>query len=192
MTTIDNSNIHTIINRFLDGETTLDEEKALYAFFKRPDLPPEAAPYREMFQWYASIASANATDVCKTDNEADRQSRNRLSALRVLPLRPWQWAGVAAMLALLLTIGITMRRPYVPEEYLSYEGSYIVRDGKKITDLNIVVPEIMRTEKLIDESMDAIDMSLDEVDNAFDSTVLSDYDLSDPDVKDIIYSTFDL
>lgn len=95
------------------------------------------------------------------------------------------------MLALLLSVGFIFRSPSIPEEYLAYEGSYIIRDGKKITDLRIVVPEIERTQQLVNESLGEIDMSLRTADSAFDDAVLADEDLSDPMVKDLILSTLE-
>lgn len=188
----DHSEIDLLISRFLDGETSLDEEKALYAFFSRPDVPEELEPYRRMFGWYSSLASAgeamqpaNVTTALPAAMPTGKRPRFRL-------LRPWQWGAVAAMLALLFTVGFFLRTPSIPEEYLAYEGSYIVRDGKKITDLRIVVPEILRTQQVVDESLDAINATFEETDGAFDAAVISSYDLSDPTVKEAISTAFDL
>ena len=188
----DHSEIDLLISRFLDGETSLDEEKALYAFFSRPDVPEELEPYRRMFGWYSSLASAgeamqptDMTTAMPAAMPTGKRPRFRL-------LRPWQWGAVAAMLALLFTVGFFLRTPSIPEEYLAYEGSYIVRDGKKITDLRIVVPEILRTQQVVDESLDAINATFEETDGAFDAAVISSYDLSDPTVKEAISTAFDL
>ncbi|MBR1667738.1 MAG: hypothetical protein IJ693_05585 [Bacteroidaceae bacterium] len=48
--------IHTLMVRFLDGETTLEEERRLYAFFQREDVPEDLKDYQEMFRGFASIA----------------------------------------------------------------------------------------------------------------------------------------
>ena len=188
----DHSEIDLLISRFLDGETSLDEEKALYAFFSRPDVPEELEPYLRLFGWYSSLASAgeamqpaDMTTALPAAMPTGKRPRFRL-------LRPWQWGAVAAMLALLFTVGFFLRTPSIPEEYLAYEGSYIVRDGKKITDLRIVVPEILRTQQVVDESLDAINATFEETDGAFDAAVISSYDLSDPTVKEAISTAFDL
>lgn len=52
--------IHTLVERFLEGETTLEEERRLYAFFQRDDVPEEMKEYQEMFKAYASIAPKTA------------------------------------------------------------------------------------------------------------------------------------
>lgn len=47
--------IHMLVVRFLDGETTLEEERRLYAFFQREDVPEDLQEYQEMFRAYAAI-----------------------------------------------------------------------------------------------------------------------------------------
>lgn len=193
----DHSEITRLINRFLDGETSLDEEKTLYAFFSRPDVPGEFEPYRPMFGWYASLASQGEEKARSNDDDADRAVNSAATAphtgrTRFRLLRPWQWASIAAMLALLFTVGFFLRTPSIPEEYLAYEGSYIIRDGKKITDLRIVVPEILRTQQVVDESLKAINATFEESDAAFDDAIVNSYDFTDPEIKEIISTAFDL
>lgn len=186
--TVDNSDIRKTIERFLGGETSIAEEKALYAYFSRTDIPADLEPYRPMFGWYASLGEETGEG---KDGGAAAGSDESPSRVNILSLRPWQWLSIAAMLALLLSVGFIFRSPSIPEEYMAYEGSYIIRDGKKITDLRIVVPEIMRTQQLVNESLGEIDMSLETADSAFDRAVLSSEDLADPMVKDLILSTLD-
>lgn len=185
----DHRHIRTTIARFLDGETSVAEEKELYNFFRLPDIPADLKQYQPMFNWYASLGESH--DEAAPADIAGTENRASASRVRLLELRPWQWMGIAAMLALLLSVGFIFRSPSIPEEYLAYEGSYIIRDGKKITDLRIVVPEIERTQQLVNESLGEIDMSLRTADSAFDDAVLADEDLSDPMVKDLILSTLE-
>ena len=56
MKTKDIQDIQMLVARFLDGETTLEEERKLYAFFLHDDVPAELLKYQEMFRAYASIA----------------------------------------------------------------------------------------------------------------------------------------
>ncbi len=185
----DHRHIRTTIARFLDGETSVAEEKELYDFFRLPDIPADLKQYQPMFNWYASLGESH--DEAASADIAGTENRASASRVRLLELRPWQWMSIAAMLALLLSVGFIFHSPSIPEEYLAYEGSYIIRDGKKITDLRIVVPEIERTQQLVNESLGEIDMSLRTADSAFDDAVLADEDLSDPMVKDLILSTLE-
>lgn len=192
MNHIDNSNIRQTIERFMAGETTVSEEKALYAFFSRPDIPAELEAYRPMFGWYASLGGeAGETSGAETEVAATVQSAATAHGkLRMLRFRPMHWVGIAAMLALVFTLGFYYRTSTaIPEEYLSYEGSYIIRDGKKITDLRVVVPEILRTESIVDERLSALDLSLMEAEDAFGQSVLNSYDTSDPAVREVVMAT---
>lgn len=189
MNDIDNSNIRRTIDRFLAGETSCREERQLYDFFRRSDIPADLAGYKEMFLWYASLA--DSVQESSTDSVEEPESRRQPDSsrrVRLLPLRSWQWLSAAAVVAILFTIGLVFRSPSasVPEEYMAYEGSYIIRDGKKITDLSVVVPEIRKAERLVSERLDALNASIEEADSAFDLSVASGYDLSDPEVKEII------
>ena len=54
--------IHTLVARFLDGETTLEEERKLYAFFQREDVPADLKEYQEMFRGFAALAPQQADE----------------------------------------------------------------------------------------------------------------------------------
>lgn len=185
MNNIDNSTIHQLIGRFLAGETTTAEEQTLYEFFSRDEIPSDLLDYKEMFSWYASLKDSASTLSAPSKDEPTS------SKVQLLILRPWQWISIAAMIALLFSIGFSLRYPTIslPEEYLAYEGSYIVRDGKKITDLRIVVPEIQRTERLVNEQIETLEANIEAPDAAFYNTVETSYDLSDPAIKEIVETT---
>lgn len=182
---INDNNYALWVEKFLDGETTCREEKELYDYFSRPTLPQDAEAYREMFAWYSSLQ----IDTENTNkNSIHHLSDDASSHVRILHLRPWQWISVAATVALLLSAGFIFQptREYVSEEYMAYQGSYIIRDGKKITDLNIVVPEILRTEQMLDEQLSQMDRSFDEMNNAVMNAVASDLDMSNPAVREAV------
>lgn len=134
---INNDNYHLWVERFLNAETSIDEEKELCAYFSRHDIPQEARRYRDMFAWYRNLS---ATDISGSTLQTE-------TPLRLLPLRPIHWVGIAAMLAILVTIGVmvnhhtqsttTMRDGYIYE-------AYMIRDGKKIYDADLVESEIQR------------------------------------------------
>ena len=195
MTSINDRNINQWIERFLAGETDCREEKELYDFFKRPQLPEGLEKYRAMFGWYSNLGdiapdSLEPWATAEPTAEAPAESpQPKESKVRLLHMRSWQWVSVAAMLALLLSVGFIFKSPSaidVPEENMAYEGSYIIRDGKKITDLRIVVPEIIRNEKMVDDQLRAIDTSIEEADEAYNKAMTEGYDLSDPTVKEIV------
>lgn len=145
---------------FLDAETTVSEERELYAYFSRPDLPEGARKYRKMFGWYEAMPAQEAT--ASPQPAASVRSSH---ALRILPLRPWQWAGVAAVVALLFTIGLSLHRSsdaLDDDDYIY--ASYIIRDGHKITDPDVVDAELGRIEARINRQLAAMDSRLESYD----------------------------
>ena len=52
---MENKEIKLLIDKFLDGETTLAEEQSLYAYFRSERVLPEYLHYREMFLDFAAV-----------------------------------------------------------------------------------------------------------------------------------------
>ncbi len=187
---INDNNISQWVERFLDGETTCAEEQELYRYFSRRDLPAGMEQYREMFAWYSSLGAGNNEKLLENaTGKADKSIKARL-----LRMRPWQWISVAASIAVLIAIWFTFYpsgASDLSEEYMAYEGSYIIRDGKKITDLNIVVPEILRHERIINERIEAVENSFNKVDDAMMQSVESKVDMTNPAVREAVETAFE-
>lgn len=132
-TTVSHDEARTLIARFFDGETTLSEEQAIYKYFAAGAVHPSLQQYGEMFGWYANGLQPTA-------------SKHRS--------RRWTYVAAAALLA--GAIGTTaikvMKQQDNPQNQLAemYAGSYIIRNGKKITDINKVLPEVVKQEKYAD------------------------------------------
>lgn len=133
MNTIDHNNIAELLNRFFEGETTCAEEKALEEYFTSDvQLPPELEPYRDMFGWYASGMDKNTLPSEKSETVVTvaRRQKTRRS------FRPLIWWSSAAAI-ITLAIGFSWQHKveqFTPTETQSiYAGSYIMRDGHKIT-----------------------------------------------------------
>ena len=63
-----------------------------------------------------------------------------------------KWVAIAASFLLLVGIGFGVQRyQKQQEQYAIYEGSYIIRDGKKITDIELILPELQATELEVSE-----------------------------------------
>jgi len=83
------SNIRELLDRYWDGETTLEEERFLKAFFAREDIPEE---YRQEARWFRILQS--------------EQSVQMPGARRIaLPVRRFGWYGMAAAAAVVLLTG---------------------------------------------------------------------------------------
>ena len=126
--------IRQLINRFIDGATTNAEEQMLYDYFAGEDIAPELMQYRDMFRWYsAGMPEMNV-------------KQRRMPLRRILAL--------AASVLLLVGIGFGIHRYQQQQaEYALYEGSYIIRDGVKITDISKILPELKATELKVSEMM---------------------------------------
>lgn len=177
MNTINHNNYAEWVERFLDAETTVAEERELYAYFSRPDLPEGALRYRRMFGWYESLPVPEATA-----SPQPAASGGESHAMRLLPLRPWQWAAVAAVVALLFTLGLSLRDhtgAYDEDDYIY--ASYIIRDGLKITDPDVVDAELGRIEAHINRQLSAMDSRLESYDR---HDVMLDTD--NPEIRNFI------
>lgn len=185
MNEINDKNINQWVEKFLNGETSNAEERELYRYFSQPEIPAEAEPYREMFAWYASLLPAQAEMPEKAQEEPEEAEPEKV---RILRLRPWQWVSVAATIALLFTLGFIFRPTgaSLSDEYMAYQGSYIIRDGKKITDLSIVVPEILRAEQMLNDRVNEVDRSFDEMNEAMINSVSSELDMSNPAIREAV------
>ena len=81
--------VERLLQRFMDGTTTLEEEAQLGEFFSTHEVTGEWATYKEMFVMF---------DAGKVVVEAPR--RKTLW---------WRWAGIAAAILLLIALGIVLR-----------------------------------------------------------------------------------
>jgi len=131
---IDQNNAMQWVERFLNGETTNDEEQQLYRFFANNDIPAHLKPYQEMFSWYEN---GMIEDELPKPKARPFSFNNRV-------VRYVRW-GIAA--TVLLTIGFGLGYYYQPDrtDYSLFEGSYIIRDGKKITDIKQIYDELYKT-----------------------------------------------
>jgi hypothetical protein len=97
--------IEEILNRYLEGESTLEEEAMLKEYFSQPGLPEEQREMQDLFRYLneARQESAPTFDVTANLNsliekEWQKETRNRFR--RIIA-----WAGSAAAV-LILSVGI--------------------------------------------------------------------------------------
>ncbi|MCR5312349.1 MAG: hypothetical protein K6E54_01635 [Bacteroidaceae bacterium] len=79
-------NIQKLIERYLEADTTLEEEHLLYEYFKGNDIPEELLPYAKMFREYAAIA-----DKSNLVKEKPKQ--------KTIPI--WSYGAIAAACAVI-------------------------------------------------------------------------------------------
>ena len=131
MKTKKNDYIEELIERFFEGQTSNTEEQLLYEFFAGNNVPKHLLNYKDVFAYLSTDIKEEVSEI-KSDIPVHLIQRKR-----------WLlWAGIAAaMLALvLLNPFLYGNKPFDP-----YEGSYIIRNGVRITDLDIIRPELEAT-----------------------------------------------
>ena len=99
--------VHNLIERFLNAETSLQEEQMLMEYFRREDIPEDLKQYRDMFLDYGEVASLqlpqeeNVIDMLPVQDvlDGDIQSRKQPPRTKLI------WAA-AASIAVLFVFGI--------------------------------------------------------------------------------------
>ena len=150
-------NIEEYITRFMEGETTNEEERAIYHFFRSEEVPEHLKVYAPMFAWYE-------------DGMPEEQAAVALKTSRRfhLPVEIW-CIGIAATIAVVVGLGTLLfwdKDNNELDEWACYEGSYIEVRGKRITNVKQILPSILETlneadriEQLAQERIDEIKRS---------------------------------
>lgn len=118
-----------LIDRFFDGYTTLEEEEELYSLFAGKELPEAWEKYRPLFGFF------------------EKELKKGLEEINLLPENPRtgntlkKWLAVAGVAATLL-IAVFIGKLCLPgEKVRKPAGDYVVINGNKITDPEIIEAE---------------------------------------------------
>ena len=136
---LDYKRIEELIESFFEGQTSNEEEMELYAFFSGENIPEHLLSYRKVFNYFETGIEEESIQQVIFPKTIKSSMKKKIIV----------WASVAASLLILLSLGIYhFMQEY---EYSLYEGSYIIRNGIKITDPKIVIPEIEKTLDLVQQ-----------------------------------------
>lgn len=141
-----NLRIRTLTDRFFDGETTLEEERELYDFYRQENLPDDLKAYRELFLDF---------DALRCPAELQQHFGKQTTTSR--RVRRWLVAA-AAVLALVLG-GASLL-------FLQHEQSECIAIiyGERITDREVVLNEMQKTmTAMTDDGSDIVDEQLREM-----------------------------
>lgn len=136
---INDDEARRLTSLFLDGATSQDEEKRLYAYYSGRKIASDLEPYRQMFAWYEGLGND-----CQ---QVQGNSRFPIAAAAVIAILVF--AGIG------LVVGRNDRGSAFGAERM-YAGSYIIRDGKKISDIKKILPELQRADHLVDSTLTAV------------------------------------
>ena len=125
-----------LIERFFEGETTLGEEQAIYAYFRAGDVDEELEPMREMFLDFSALETPESLSEEGTPASVAAEVPLEVSGDRTSKFRWWKVAAAIAVV-LTLTFGTKYMADVRERDALAaqYGGSYMIVDGKRIDDL---------------------------------------------------------
>jgi hypothetical protein len=130
--------IEELLERFFDGETSNEEERELYRFFAQEDIPVHLRRYKPVFSYFESGLEKEIGLLAGEGAEPLAPPR---------PTMPKRWlrmaVGMAASLLILMGAGLLFMKK--ANAFDPYEGSYIVRNGIRITDISLIRPELEAT-----------------------------------------------
>ena len=124
-----NEHIEKLLKHFFEGATSNKDEQILYDFFAGDDVPEHLIRYKQIFAYF-DIGIKEEFHVIRTK-----------APVRRMQSKKWLlWSGIAASLLAFIFLNPFVKKPFDP-----YEGSYIIRNGVRITDINIIRPELEAT-----------------------------------------------
>jgi hypothetical protein len=153
------NDIKRLIERFLEGDTSLQEEKTLYDYFRNAEVGPELLEYKEMFLAFDQMQF----DVTESASDAtiafEEGARNRPHAVEIKPktrfLNIRHMVAVAAVSVVVLLLAGKFALSGNDAEYCE---AYIY--GKRVTNEQVVMHEMTSTLKSVDAGSETVDSQL--------------------------------
>lgn len=134
------TDIRTIIDRYMSGETTNEEEATLRTWFRLAgdDMPEEWRPLKALFSFVDEERETAEADAAETVVPADASlhSRNTLLIALCRP-RIWISSAVAAAVVAIVMLVPPMNKAFAPEPQ-----NYAVIDGKVYTSQKVINEQV--------------------------------------------------
>jgi len=145
-----NESIETLLERFFEGQTSNEEEQRLYLFFRQKTIPEELVQFKPVIKYFENgLADELGCSV---------QQPVRPSPISNSRKRWILWSGIAA--SFLIILNATLFFLKATETHDPYEGSYIIRNGLRITDLDLIRPELEVTLQSILQQQEELEQLL--------------------------------
>ena len=130
------TDIRTIIDRYMSGETTNEEEATLRTWFRLAgdDMPEEWRPLKALFSFVDEERETAEADTAETVAPADASLHSRKTLLIALR-RPRIWISSAVAAAV---VAIVMLVPPMNKAFASEPQNYAVIDGKVYTSQKVI------------------------------------------------------
>ena len=134
------TDIRTIIDRYMSGETTNEEEATLRTWFRLAgdNMPEEWRPLKALFSFVDEERETAEADTAETVAPADASLHNRKTLLIALR-RPRIWISSAVAAAV---VAIVMLVPPTDNAVTHTQQNYAVIDGKIYTSQKIINEQV--------------------------------------------------
>lgn len=134
------TDIRTIIDRYMSGETTNEEEATLRTWFRLvgDDMPEEWRPLKALFSFVDEERETAEADAAETVAPADASLHSRNTSLIALRRpRIWISSAVAAVAVAIVMLVPPMNKAFAPEPQ-----NYAVIDGKVYTSQKVINEQV--------------------------------------------------
>lgn len=134
------TDIRTIIDRYMSGETTNEEEATLRTWFRLAgdDMPEEWRPLKALFSFVDEERETAEADTAETVAPADASLHSRKTLLIALRRpRIWISSAVAAV-----AVAIVMLVPPTNKAFAPEPQNYAVIDGKVYTSQKVINEQV--------------------------------------------------
>jgi len=126
-------NIKKLLEKYLDGQTTIQEEKELKQYFSSESIAPELMPYQDMFRYFSKERHV------ETEREFTIKQKST---------KKWLW--MAASVVVLLGVSLTfLKQPVQPDDLGTFDNPEIAfEETQKV--LQLVAENINRGKQKIE------------------------------------------
>lgn len=134
------TDIRTIIDRYMSGETTNEEEATLRTWFRLAgdDMPEEWRPLKALFSFVDEERETRETDDAATVSPTLIPTQRHAALLRALHRpRIWISSAVAAAVVAIVMLVPPMNKAFAPEPQ-----NYAVIDGKVYTSQKVINEQV--------------------------------------------------
>lgn len=134
------TDIRTIIDRYMSGDTTNEEEATLRSWFRLAgdDMPEEWRPLKALFSFVDEERETAEADAAETVAPADASLHSRNTSLIALRRpRIWISSAVAAVAVAIVMLVPPMNKAFAPEPQ-----NYAVIDGKVYTSQKVINEQV--------------------------------------------------
>lgn len=168
---MDIKDIKTLLHSFYEGETSQEEEKALYEFFSGENIPEDMISEKRIFlKLYAGqqndmplhLEEKLSTLIDNLERGEDNKSKPHIVSPIKLTNKSWRWAmSIAASILIVLSVGIfayfgnnSSKSPMLVDTYSNPEDAYLETQRTLLLvsgKLNKGIQQIEKVNDIIDK-----------------------------------------